>query len=72
MYDAASGMLTVTGLDERVLGVEVFDAAGKLVAQHGPSNGSRWQLPLPRVAATYHIALRTELRTLVKRVVAWP
>ncbi len=71
-YDQSSGMLTVTGLDERVLGVDVFDAAGKLVTSHGPTNDARWQLRLPRVAGTYHVAFRTARRTVVERVVTWP
>lgn len=71
-YDPTSGMLSVTGLDERVLGVDVYDAAGKLVGSRGPSNDVRWQLRLPKTAGTYHVVLRTAQRSLLKSVVALP
>jgi hypothetical protein len=72
LYDPADHMLTVVGLDERVLGVDVYDAVGKLLAARGPSTDVRWRLRLPDVAATYHVALRTAGRTVVKQVVVVP
>ncbi len=71
-YDATSGMLSVTGLDDRVLGMDVFDASGKLVATRGATGDRSWRVRLPMVAATYYVALRTGQQTLVKRVVALP
>lgn len=71
-YDPTSGMLSVTGLDGRVLGVDVYDAAGKLVGSRGPSTDVRWQLRLPGTAGTYHVVLRTAQRSLLKSVVALP
>lgn len=72
LYDATNGMLSVTGLDERVLGMEVFDASGKLVANRATNGERAWRVRLPQVAATYYVALRTAQNTLVKRVVALP
>lgn len=72
LYDPTTGMITVTGLDARVLAVDAYDASGRLVAERGASNDTRWQLRLPKATATYLIALRTAERTLVERVVTLP
>lgn len=72
VYDQSNGMLSVIGLDERVLGVDVFDATGRLLASRGPSNDPRWQLHLPTAVATYHVVMRTAQRTLVQRFVVRP
>ena len=69
VYDATNGVLSVSGLDERVIGVDVFDAAGKLVATRGPSSDRVMRIKLPDVAGTCIVALRTGTKTLLKRVV---
>lgn len=65
-----NGVLTIQGLDGRVLGVQVFDAAGRSVAEHGPFRQPQWTLILPQAHATYIVAIRTADRTFVERVVA--
>ncbi|MBK9759434.1 MAG: hypothetical protein IPO90_05550 [Flavobacteriales bacterium] len=63
------GMLTVLGLNDRVLDVKVYDVAGKLVASRGPSTDRQWRLRLPQGAATYSVCIRTRERTFLERVV---
>ncbi|MBL0043033.1 MAG: T9SS type A sorting domain-containing protein [Flavobacteriales bacterium] len=63
------GMLTLLGLNERVLDVKVYDVAGKLVASRGPSTDRQWRLRLPQGAATYSVCIRTRERTFLERVV---
>lgn len=65
-----NGVLTVMGLDERVLEVQVYDAAGRSVASHGPFRQPQWTVALPRTGATYVVSIRTAHRTFVERVVA--
>ena len=69
VYDVTSSLLSVIGLDERVIGVDVFDAAGKLVATRGPSSDMVMRIKLPDVVGTCIVALRMETSTLLKRVV---
>lgn len=63
------GILRITGLDARVLGVEVFDTGGRRILQQekGLVNGLR--LPLP-ADGTYLVVFRTKDRSLSQRVVA--
>lgn len=64
------GMLTIQGLDARVLEVQVYDASGRRVAAHGAFRQPQWTVALPRTAATYLVMIRTAERTFVERVVA--
>jgi hypothetical protein len=64
-------LLTVLGLDARVLGVEVYDMAGKLIAQRGTDTQRQWRLRLPPEAATYIVAVRTRDRVFTQRIVSF-
>ncbi len=64
------GRLTVAGLSARVRGVEVFDARGALIARSGAKLGHQWTVDLPPGTGTYLVAIRTDDRTFVERVVA--
>ncbi len=63
------GRLTVVGLNERVLELEVYDARGALVARTRPNGQRQWTVDLPQAEGTYLIAIRTEDRVFVERVV---
>ena len=65
------GLLTVLGLDARVIGVEVFDMAGKLIARRGTDTQRQWRLRLPPEAATYIVAVRTRERVFTQRIVSF-
>ncbi|MBK9422399.1 MAG: T9SS type A sorting domain-containing protein [Flavobacteriales bacterium] len=63
------GILTITGMDARVLGVEVYDASGRKVSELKGGNRATWQLRLPS-NGTYVVVIRTAARNFVERVVA--
>lgn len=60
--------LSITGIDARVLGITVYDAGGRKVAEH-LGNVDRWSVRLPG-AGTYVVVIRTKDRSFVKRVVS--
>lgn len=62
--------LTITGLDARVLGVEVYDLNGRTVARRGPQGDARWSVQLPPVKGTFLVSIRTRDRIFVERVVS--
>lgn len=64
------GQLVILGLTDRVLGIEVYDLRGNLVAQHAASNDRQWRVRLPEADATYLVSIRTRERTFVERVVS--
>lgn len=63
------GMLTITGLDQRVRVVEVYDVRGGLVAERDVPTSGRLRVPLP-ADGTYMVVFRTNERSFVQRVVA--
>lgn len=66
---STDGWLNVTGLDARVLSIEVFDATGRSVARTGKPNGPIWRLRLP-ASGTYLVAFRTVGGSFTRRVVS--
>jgi Cytochrome c554 and c-prime len=64
------GQLNVTGLTDRVLGVEVYDIGGKRLASSGRVVGTQWRMRLPEGAATYLLLVHTASRTFVERIVS--
>lgn len=62
------GMLTITGLDGRVTGVEVYDMGGRMIVRRGAENGTVWRTRLPRSGA-YVVVIRTAERSFVEKVV---
>lgn len=63
------GILTISGMDARVLGLEVYDVGGRKVAERLGYNRGSWQLRLPG-SGTYVVVIRTTERSFVERVVA--
>ena len=68
-YDAVGGRIIVTGLDERVTGLDVYDASGRIVADRGTRTGTTWLIPLNAGAGTYIVVLRTKERAFAERIV---
>lgn len=66
-----NGLLSIDGLNDRVLGIEVYDLRGALVAGTVPAGQRSWQVRLPSTAATYVVVVRTAARKYVERVVAF-
>lgn len=66
----SDGLLNVIGLSDRVRSVEVYDAKGALVARTAVNGRRQWTVDLPRHAGTFLVAIRTEERTFVERVVS--
>jgi hypothetical protein len=64
------GRLNIIGLSERVLGIEVYDARGALVARTPVLGQRQWAIDLPAVGGTYLVAIRTEDKVFVERVVS--
>jgi hypothetical protein len=64
------GVLNVVGLDDRITGADVYDMAGKLIAQRGASGDRQWRVTLPPGRGTYLVAIHTRERTFVQRVVS--
>lgn len=64
-----NGMLTLTGLDQRVLAVEVYDAGGRKVAARQGAADRTWSTRLPG-SGTYIVVIRTVERSFVERVVS--
>ena len=64
------GQLVITGLGPEVIGAEVYDLRGGLVAAHRANSGSTWHLRLPAGPSTYLVSIRTPQRTFVERVVS--
>lgn len=64
-----NGLLILSGLDARVTGVVVYDAAGRKVGQRQPGPAPEWTLRLPGVG-TYVVVVHTADRSFVERVVA--
>ena len=64
------GQLVITGLGPDVVGAEVYDLRGGLVAAHRANSGSTWHLRLPAGPSTYLVSIRTPQRTFVERVVS--
>ncbi|MCC6542355.1 MAG: T9SS type A sorting domain-containing protein [Flavobacteriales bacterium] len=62
------GQLRIDGLDQRVLGIQVFDARGALVHEQRSFRGPRLILPMTG-AGTYLVVVRTEQQQFVERVV---
>ena len=65
------GILRIDGISDRVLGIEVFDVRGRLVATPVLTNHSRLEVRLPPGKGTYIIAFRTATGTVSERVVAY-
>ncbi len=65
------GILTLLGLNERVLEVVVYDASGKRIARRGPSGDREWRLRLPKEAGTWIVTIRTRARLFVQRAVSF-
>lgn len=68
-YDPSGDRIIVSGLDQRVIGIDVYDAAGRRVADRGTRNGTTSFIPLRAVAGTYIVVVRTRDRSFVERVV---
>jgi hypothetical protein len=66
------GRLTIVGLSSRVRSIEVFDAKGALVARRALSGERQWSVDIPSSGGTFLVAIRTDERTFVERVVALP
>lgn len=66
-----NGVLNVTGLDERVIDVAVYDASGRAVGHRGASADRNWSMRLPEEAGTYLVVFRTRTRSFVQRVVSF-
>jgi len=66
-----NGLLNIDGLSDRVLGIEVYDLRGALVAGTVPAGQRNWQVRLPSTSATYVVVVRTATRKYVERVVAF-
>jgi hypothetical protein len=66
------GRLTIVGLSSRVRSIEVFDAKGALVARRTLSGERQWSVDIPSSGGTFLVAIRTDERTFVERVVALP
>jgi hypothetical protein len=66
-----NGLLNIDGLSHRVLGIEVYDLRGALVAGTVPAGQRSWQVRLPSTSATYMVVVRTATRNYVERVVAF-
>jgi hypothetical protein len=64
------GRLNILGLSDRVLGIEVYDARGALVARTPVRGQRQWTVDLPSAGGTYLVAIRTEDRVFVERVVS--
>lgn len=61
-------LLNVTGLDARVIGVEVYDAGGRKVAERKDNTSRSWNTRLPG-SGTYFVVVRTAERKFVEKVV---
>lgn len=64
----SDGQLRIDGLDQRVLGVQVYDASGGLVHEQRPGRNTRMTIPLVG-AGTYMVVVRTAEQRFVERVV---
>ncbi|HMN06675.1 MAG TPA: T9SS type A sorting domain-containing protein [Flavobacteriales bacterium] len=64
----SNGLLNVTGLDARVIGIDVYDAGGRKVAERKDNTGRTWTTRLPGTG-TYFVVVRTEDRKFVEKVV---
>ncbi|MEO8067078.1 MAG: T9SS type A sorting domain-containing protein [Flavobacteriales bacterium] len=64
------GVLRIDGLSDRVLGIEVYDARGRLVARSGFAGRSRIEIRLPEAPGTFIVVFRTADGSVSERVVA--
>lgn len=64
----SDGQLRIDGLDQRVLGIQVYDARGGLVHELRPGRNTRMTIPLVG-AGTYLVVVRTAEQRFVERVV---
>jgi hypothetical protein len=62
------GLLSITGIDARVIGITVYDAGGRKVADRA-GDEERWSVRLPGTG-TFLVVVRTKERSFVKRVVS--
>ncbi|MFZ1686375.1 MAG: T9SS type A sorting domain-containing protein [Flavobacteriales bacterium] len=65
------GILRIDGLSGRVLGVEVFEVGGRLVALPALNGRSRLVVQLPPGKGTYIVVFRTASGAVSERVVAY-
>lgn len=63
------GLLTITGIDARVEGIEVYDAGGRLVGARRGGTAATWTMRLPG-KGTFIVVVRTAEKRFVERVVA--
>ena len=63
------GLLNITGLDGRILAVEVYEIGGRKLAERSGGAGSSWSMQLSG-SGTYIVVIRTAERNFVERVVA--
>lgn len=64
------GILRIDGLSDRVLGIEVYDVRGGLVARSGFAGRSRTEIRLPSAPGTFIVVFRTADGSVSERVVA--
>lgn len=64
------GVLRIDGLSDKVLGIEVFDIRGRLVARPKLTGRTRLEVPLPSGPGTYVVAFRTAGGSVAERVVS--
>ena len=65
------GLLRIEGVTDRIVGIEVLDLKGSIVAAWVPAGQRNWQVRLPNTAATYVVVVRTAHKAYVERVVAF-
>ncbi len=65
------GQLRIGGLDERILGIQVYDVRGALIADRVPDGMRSMQVRLPDGPGTYIVVIRTASQRFVERVVAF-
>jgi hypothetical protein len=64
-----NGLLYIAGLDQRVTGIEVYDANGRKVGDRRAASGRTWSLQLPG-SGTFFVVVRTAERSFVEKVVS--
>lgn len=64
-----NGLLTITGINARVTGIDVYDAGGRKVGERKGANEHTWYMRLPD-NGTFIVVVRTAERSFVERVVA--
>ncbi len=64
-----NGLLSISGIDSRVTGIEVYDIGGRKIAERKGTNERNWETRLPG-SGTYIVVIRTAERSFVERVVS--